>query len=500
MKNKLIVFTSVAALALTLASCNGGKKPTSSSTSYTGVSSVEVYDRKNLQVRQRPTFAPGSTLRITYFTGGYGKEWLPAMAAKFEQDYPGVDVIVTGSTDVTSSLSAVLKKEPDDIYISHNIPWQTLAGQNLILNLNDLYNSTVYIDKTSNKPVSFAQRIARSALEESKLGDNYWKVPQVMGVGGIAYNKTMFDANGWNVPTTYQELVDLCETIYNAKVRNDSGDIVVPFVWSGTEQYMWDSLVYDWWVQLAGIDKYNEFLQYKSPSQYDPTVYPYQKQAWEYWYNLVAKNNKYSVPSSSGLNNLESNMAFAAGQAAMTPATMWLANEIGEETLEAFGVEIDLIPSPMLPNAKKDSNGKPIKVAYDVAGKDSIVIAKKSKNIELAQEFLRWMVEEDNARIFPENSKGILLAVDYDFDELIAEANSAWEKTVFTTMKEAIRFTNYSSNPMSFLGIIAPYINGHFYLDSFLDPVRYTPDAVFGDAKTIAETTWNDKRAEAGLS
>lgn len=499
MKKKFISLTLVLATTMTLGSCFGGA-PNTSNGSYTSITSVEAYDRDNLEVRTRPTFEEGSTLRITYFTGGYGKEWLPAMAKAFEEDYPGVKVVVTGSTDVTSSLAAVLKKDPDDIYISHNIPWQTFAGQNLILNLNELYNSTVYLDKTSNKPVTFAQRIAPSALEESKLGNNYWKVPQVMGVGGIAYNKTMFEANNWKVPTTYQELVDLCAQISNAKVKNEAGDTVVPFVWSGTEQYMWDSLVYDWWVQLAGMDKYEEFLEYKSPNYFDSEFYPYQKQAWEYWYNLVVKNPQYSVPSSSGLNNLESNMSFVAGQAAMTPATMWLANEIGDELLDAFGVDIDLIPSPILPNAKKDSNGNPIRVAYDLAGKDSIVIAKRSKNIELAQEFLRWMVEEDNALIFPQNTRGILLAVDYDLDKLIEATESSWEKTVFALLRDSRRYTNYSSNPMSFLGIISPYINGHFYLDSFINPNTYTPDAVFGDAKTIAATTWDDKRAEAGLS
>lgn len=253
------------------------------------------------------------------------------MEAKFEEDYPGVDVILipsTNETEFTQTISTTLNTSPDDIYICHNIPYERLSVNNLVMNLDTLYNSVIYTDTKNTEstdddtPVRFVDRVATSSLNLVRFNGHYVAIPEIQGVGGIAYNKTLFDANGWEIPETYEELAALAETIYTGDYKNAEGEKVYPFVWSGTVAYMWDSFVYDMWVQIAGIDEFNTFMKYESKDLFDSSKYPALKQAWTYWYNLICAHQEYSHPQSLGFDHLQANTAFAAGQAAMMPGLL----------------------------------------------------------------------------------------------------------------------------------------------------------------------------------
>jgi len=298
------VFMLCGALALSFVACGpeGGGGVTSDSTP---IEQVDDSDRSGWVPFAKKTFEEGTELRIKYFKGGYGDEWLKAMEEKFEKDYPGVDVILIPSsneTDFTQTISTTLNTSPDDIYICHNIPYERLSVKNLVMNLDSLYNSVIYTDTKNTEttdddtPVRFVDRIAASSLNMVRFNGHYVAIPEIQGAGGIAYNKTLFDANGWEIPETYEELVALAKTISEGNFKNADGEKVYPFVWSGTTAYMWDSFVYDMWVQIAGIDEFNTFMKYESKDLFDSSKYPALKQAWTYWYDLVCVNQEYSHP------------------------------------------------------------------------------------------------------------------------------------------------------------------------------------------------------------
>ena len=49
-------------------------------------------------------------------------------------------------------------------------------------------------------------------LEFIPMDDTY-ALPYVANAAGILYNKDIFEENGWNVPTTWQEFTTLCDEI-----------------------------------------------------------------------------------------------------------------------------------------------------------------------------------------------------------------------------------------------------------------------------------------------
>ena len=511
---RLGAFLLIGVTALGTAACGGGGG-TSLTSDSTPIEQVDDSDRSGWVPFTKSTFPEGTELRIKYFKGGYGDDWLKAMEAKFEEDYPGVDVILipsTNETEFTQTISTTLNTSPDDIYICHNIPYERLSVNNLVMNLDTLYNSVIYTDTKNTEstdddtPVRFVDRVATSSLNLVRFNGHYVAIPEIQGVGGIAYNKTLFDANGWEIPETYEELAALAETIYTGDYKHAEGEKVYPIVWRGTVAYMWDSFVYDMWVQIAGIDEFNTFMKYESKDLFDSSKYPALKQAWTYWYNLICAHQEYSHPQSLGFDHLQANTAFAAGQAAMMPASCWTANEIGSAILEAFGTDVGLIPTPFVKEAQKDSDGNPIRVAYDMAGKDVMIIAQKGKNKQVAVEFFKWMAIEENARLFPENTNGLHLAFKYDFEYLREHESSTWAKDTVNLLSSATRFNLYSSSPLVYNAgtPLSPYPEGNMYLEAFEQygdaQNSRTPDSVFDSRWEKIDAEWETMCAAVGIT
>ena len=44
-------------------------------------------------------------------------------------------------------------------------------------------------------------------------------MPYVANAAGILYNKEMFEEHGWEIPTTWDELMSLCQEIQNAGIK-----------------------------------------------------------------------------------------------------------------------------------------------------------------------------------------------------------------------------------------------------------------------------------------
>ena len=484
----------------------------------------DTTDRSGWVLRERKSANDFSNkvLNITFFNGGYGRDWIDEMKEQFEKDYPGVTVRLTASDDVNGTLEVDLKDSPEDIYISHDIAWEYLSGgysedksNQLIADLTtELYDSVIYTDTKNTKSteddvdIRFRDLLAKSSLQSSAINGKFYKVAQVQGAGGIIYNKTMFEENGWKIPNTYAELETLCETIYQAKVPVKGGSgVVAPFLVAGSQGYLWDSLVYDWWIQIAGEKEFERLYEGKDKECWNPEKYPYHKKAYEYWYNLFVKNqSKYLVTGFTGLDNIQANQAFLGGMAAMMPATAWAVNELGADMIEEFGIDVGLIPTPYVPEAKKDDKGNYIRVCYDVAGRDSIVVAEKG-NKELAIEFLKWMSETEHALLFPKNVSGMLMGFKYDIPALLKDKNTycklSWDEDMFKLLGEAsFRSTGYSSNPMFVLKLVSSYPVLNNYQECFTtygNPGMVTPDTLFNKAWAEVDGKWNTWLFEAGL-
>jgi N-acetylglucosamine transport system substrate-binding protein len=458
-----------------------------------------------------------SSLKLATYLGGYGRQWITKLAEKFQDENPGVTVDIEASPGLTGEISNRLQNgSNDDIFFSHGISWEKAAVQNQIEPLDDLYNQIV------ENNLSFAQKIEPSLLRTAKFNDHYYKVPWTNGVGGLVYNAKMFSENGWTVPETYDQLVALCDQIYNAKIKIDPTDTkpnaktIRPFTWSADEYY-WDYLVFDWWAQLEGTAFFDEYVQLGSPDLFNPDLHPGQTQALQAWIDLVAKHPQYSIDDSAGTTYMASQMNFLNGHSAMIPCAQWLEMEM-VDNLDPAKMEMRLMPAPLLPNAKKDDQGNPIRVSYSVGAGDSILIPKAAPHKELAKKFLLFLAKDENIKLFTELTHGVMLGFNYENVQFDQTSLTPFSQDVIRINQESHKFNVYTSAILHLDGKISiewpienkqhyansyNYFNNSGYLanpESWFNQHPYSAYDIIKSLSNTITSRWEQWKKEAGLA
>ena len=104
----------------------------------------------------------------------------------------------------------------------------------------DVYESTLNIDRVRNNHVVaidelFTEEIKAdfdpTSLKLDTLEDKIWGIQMIIDTGLIYYRKSMLDAAGVKVPTTFEELTEAAKTLTSGRVKgmflgNDGGYIM----------------------------------------------------------------------------------------------------------------------------------------------------------------------------------------------------------------------------------------------------------------------------------
>lgn len=449
-------------------------------------------------------------LYVQIYDGGYGSGWIKKIAADYEAK-TGVKVKYNMSISILDRLESDLKSNPEyDIYMSHDINWQNYAANNLLEPLDDLYERVV--EGTGGK--KFKERLVDGAVELSRAenydyDEHFYRVNYTQGAGGLVYNVDMFAENNWAIPTTYSELKTLSEKIVNAELEiAGSRDTVVPFAWAGSDrQYYWDYLVFEWWAQLAGVEKINTFKKYLGPTgknsdgyeMFNPaTHYKEFMQAYGMWYDLIALNSKYSTPSAYGANLLQAQANFANGKAAMIPYAQWAKFETENAMDKPFDFDVAMMKTPRASASAPDVN-------YLVGFGDSMIVPSKisAESKGLAKDFLAYLATYEACATFAEESKGAFLAFDYSDVTLSEEANN---DTFITSIKakltETTVFNLASNNPITIWTVnkVMPWIeNEYYYTVACSTPGDYTAAKVGTKVYNAAKAGWAGWLRAAGI-
>lgn len=448
------------------------------------------------------------TLYVCVYDGGYGNKWIEEIAKNYEAK-TGVKVEYASDTAILDRIESQLKDGSDyDIFMSHDINWRSYAASGYLADLDDVYDSVV--EGTDTK---FVDRLCEGAAEISKdvgedgTSEHYYKVCYTQGAGGLVYNVDLFEANGWQVPTTYDELVELCKTISATQIPGERENYA-PFAWSGSDrQYYWDYLVFPWWCELAGQDKINTIMQYKGTDgkystgyeMYNPDSY-YKEfiQAYEMWYNLVALNSSYSTANAYSSSLINAQGQFASGKAAMIPYGQWAQYEIEQANKSDLTFNIRMMKTP---KAKSTSTTQ---YNYNVGFGDSMIIPSNSPNIELAKDFLKYLATYDACKTFVEKSEGAFLAFDYSNVDLTdIRANDSYTDSVYKMLTECHNFNLVSNNPITYWNSnkVMPWIeNKYYYQNACATPSDNTPTTVGNNIYKTARDGWNSWVRNAGLS
>jgi len=448
-------------------------------------------------------------LKVCVYDGGYGLEWIEEVAKQYKEK-TGITVEVEGDTEILSRIESQLRDGSDyDIFMSQDINWKLYAANGYLAELDDLYASTV-----EGTGKTFEERLVKGAKEISKdvgedgVSEHYYKVCYTQGAGGLVYNVDLFKENGWNVPTTYDELVTLCETISNTQIPGERENYS-PFAWSGKDRnYYWDYLVFPWWYELAGEEKINTILEYKGSDgkystgyeMYNPSSY-YKEfiEAYNMWYKLVATStNNNSMSNAYSASLVTAQGSFASGKSAMIPYGQWAQYEIENANKSELGFEIRMMKTP---KAKASSSEY---YNYNVGFGDSMIIPANSPYIEEAKDFLRYLATYEACETFAKYSKGAFLAFDYsDVDISALTATDPYTDSIYDLLTECKNFNLVSSNPIAYwnTNTVMPWIqNVYYYAKACQSPSENTPEIVGNKMYTAAKNGWSSWLRNANLS
>ena len=445
-----------------------------------------------------------NTLMVCVYDGGYGTEWIKQVATDYETK-TGVHVEWEADQSILDRITSDLESPTYDVYMSHDISWQSFAAQGLLEPLDDLYEKEV-----EGTGKTLKERCVAGAADISKFNDHYYKVCYTAGAGGLVYNVDMFEDNGWAVPTTYAELKTLCQTIYDADITVGL-DRVVPIAWSADREYYFDYLVFEWWAQLGGEDAINTYKAFKGHDGknatgyevYDPEGYHKEfMQAYSMWYDLFAPeaNHKYFNLEPQNAKLVTANSLFANGKAAMIPYAQWAKWEIQNNSGIKFDFDVAMMKTPRAnEEVTKDYN-------YNVGFGDSIIVPSNipDESKALAKDFIAYLAGKEACKTFVDKANGAFLAFDYSDVDLGDLMKDPYVKSVHAKLTECTQINLVSNNPVAYVNsaAIMPWINNNYYYSkafAFPDNEDYKPAKVGQTVYDAAKAGWSSWLQKAGV-
>lgn len=128
-----------------------------------------------------------------------------AMEEEFNATHDDIVLHIESPNDAMTVLKTRLIKEnaPDIIGIGGDVNFSNFLDAEILMDISDFEGLSLikqaYLDIDKN-------------LEFVPM-DGVYAVPYVANAAGVLYNREMFEENDWEIPTTWDEFMDLCDTI-----------------------------------------------------------------------------------------------------------------------------------------------------------------------------------------------------------------------------------------------------------------------------------------------
>lgn len=127
------------------------------------------------------------------------------MEEEFNATHDNIVLEIESPNDAMTVLKTRLIKEdaPDIIGIGGDVNFSNFVDAEILEDISDFEGLTLIKDayKEIDKNLEFVPT------------EGVYAVPYVANAAGVLYNREMFEKNGWEVPTTWDEFMTLCQTI-----------------------------------------------------------------------------------------------------------------------------------------------------------------------------------------------------------------------------------------------------------------------------------------------
>lgn len=311
-------------------------------------------------------------LIIKFYKGGYGEEWLRAMAEAFEEAYKDegykveLEIKASGGGSVAEQeLKLGPEKNDVDLYFAssvsiHNVlnySKKVMREENLPLlePLNDIYNAPAVGADKQPESKTIAERTF-AGFEDSYLykgtneawKDKIFNLSEFASSTGLFANTKVLEKYGVSIPNTTDELVAAVETI----AQKGAADGVYPFTWAGNNAPgYWYYLWYNWFAQYSGVEAFNNWVA-TMPASGDV-----KNDGWQVYedkgileaFKAMEPMMKldYAADGAVNFTHTEAQHFLMVGEAAFMVTGDWLLSEMKQDYFQEASADVQMVKTPV---------------------------------------------------------------------------------------------------------------------------------------------------------
>lgn len=351
---------------------NGGTQPSSApvaSPSETGGGGTDADNPFGL--------AADSTIDAVVFDGGYKSDYVNFAGDVLTKKFPGVTVNVTATSEISAEMQPrfVGGNPPDllDNQGAQQIPMTTIIDQ--LEPLDQLWEANTY------EGVPIKDAVFPGIKETGTYNGTFVQVPYVMTLFAFYYSQTLFDANGWTPPKTWDEALALCD---QAKAK----DLYLA-TWGKEAASYWKWLAFDSAIKQGGTGIVEDIANLKPGAWSDPTL----KAVLGKFKEVVDKGC--FIPGGSGTKFTQAQAQWSNDQKALLYYTgSWIENEMKDATADNF--QMTAWPALVL----DESTAKLPFNAVQAGADEKFVIPAQGVNKAGGFELMRAMLSKEAASNF----------------------------------------------------------------------------------------------------
>jgi len=455
MKKWSFVILLVMVGGLGLSACKPAE-PTVEAASQTSMPTVAATKIPTEVPTKIPTEKPEEVvLEVAIESAGYGLEQYEAIARDFEALHPGVTVNLWGIPEIWNQLQPrfIAGDPPDLVAAVQLIDHGALIAEDQIMPLDELLETTA-VGQPDKKLID---TVVTGMLEGGKRGEHYYLFPWNAMTYGVFYNEGLFEDQGWEVPQTWQDLYDLCDSVQEAGIS----PIAFPGVWP--EYFTLTS----WWdlIERVGGREAQLAMENLEPGAWgsDAVI-----EASGLIQELAARG--YFQDGWEGQDHTTAQTLFVTGGAALNFNGTWLESEMRDITPDDF--RMGFFPTPSVEGGKGD--GSNLRV-----GSDWWFIPSAAKHPDLAGEFLKTVFSVENARKFVQITQSLSPIVGSTDGVEVSHALSATMGALENAT--AVRSWYWQANYFGFYDLLATEVMGQLLRQEI------SPEDMAGRLESLAE-------------
>ena len=289
---------------------------------------------------------------------------------KFNATHDNIHLTIESPNDAMTVLKTRFIREdnPDIIGIGGDVNFSNFIDSDMLMDISDYQGLDSIKDayKEIDKALEFVPE------------DGVYAVPYVANAAGILYNRELFKEHGWQIPTTWDEFMSLCQEIQDAGIQ----PLYFGFKDTWTCLAPWNSIAVD----LAPSDVCRQVNQGNTTFEKE-----YQEVA-----DRMLELIQYGPDDPFAYDYNGACTAFAKGEAAMYPIGSYAIPQIQSVNPD---MDIDSFVTP----ASNDPSENKLNSGVDL----QFCVMDDCENKEAAYEVLDFLLEDENVQTYLDDQKAV---------------------------------------------------------------------------------------------